>query len=355
MKLPIITKHKISVADMAPHIHSFSIGENKVQKLFKWMVAWIESSLSCGKISPYDMLPSKAELACHIGVSQGTVQNVYRLVEDAGYIESKQRVGTFIKDRKNNAELEKLTSKRELAIQELKKYIKNNNFKLGDVLPSTRKLTKILNISNTTLRTAILALITQEILVQRQKQFIIVKLDYEINSLYAETLVEKVANNLREYIKSNLSKGDKLPSNSILTKKLQVSSKTIHDAIKILIKEEILYSKRGRYGTIVLNGNISDMKNDLYDYEKVEGKIKHYIAFSCSVGDKIPTIKEFATKYNTSEKTVKKAIDNLVEDGYVMCTRGRYGGTFVTDIPQSGGDAYKWLAINSNYISNIEN
>ena len=54
--------------------------------------------------------------------------------------------------------------------------------------------------------------------------------------------------------------------------------------------------------------------------------------------------------YKTSEKTVKKALDNLAEDGYLMFMRGRYGGTFVMDIPQAKGEAYKWLAINSDYV-----
>ena len=45
------------------------------------------------------------------------------------------------------------------------------------------------------------------------------------------------------------------------------------------------------------------------------------------------------------------AIDNLAEDGYVTSSRGRYGGTFVTDIPQNSTEAYKWLAISSDYVS----
>lgn len=53
-----------------------------------------------------------------------------------------------------------------------------------------------------------------------------------------------------------------------------------------------------------------------------------------------------------AQKTIKKALDNLAEDGYLTFTRGRYGGTFVTDIPQSVNEAYKWLAISSDYVSN---
>ena len=51
-------------------------------------------------------------------------------------------------------------------------------------------------------------------------------------------------------------------------------------------------------------------------------------------------------------KTIKKALNNLADDGYLTFVRGRYGGTFVTDIPEDSTEAYKWLAINTDYISN---
>ena len=70
-------RHKITVSEMAPHVHNFQSGENKVDKLAKWLINWITLSLECGKIKPYDLMPSKADLACHIGVSQGTIQNVF--------------------------------------------------------------------------------------------------------------------------------------------------------------------------------------------------------------------------------------------------------------------------------------
>ena len=59
--------------------------------------------------------------------------------------------------------------------------------------------------------------------------------------------------------------------------------------------------------------------------------------------------------YQISEKTIKKALDNLAEDGYLTFTRGRYGGTFVMDIPQTSEEAYKWLAISNDYIDMSEN
>ena len=88
-----------------------------------------------------------------------------------------------------------------------------------------------------------------------------------------------------------------------------------------------------------------------YFYEKFEQKIRNYIAENCQIGDKLPSIRELAASYGTSEKTIKKALDNLSEDGYLAFSRGRYGGTFVADIPQASGEAYKWLAISSDYVS----
>ena len=84
-------------------------------------------------------------------------------------------------------------------------------------------------------------------------------------------------------------------------------------------------------------------------------KIRHYIASNCSVGAKLPSIAKLTEEYNVSAKTVKKALDNLAEDGYVTFSRGRHGGTFVIDIPQGVNEAYRWLAISSDYVSNIEN
>ena len=64
------TYYRITVADMAPHVHTFNIGENKVDKILNWLKNWITLSLECGKIHYNDFLPSKADLACHIGVAK---------------------------------------------------------------------------------------------------------------------------------------------------------------------------------------------------------------------------------------------------------------------------------------------
>ena len=342
--------NRLTVADLAPHIHSFMPNENKVEKIFNWLSNWIKLSLECNKINPYDLLPSKADLACHIGVSQGTIQNVFRLLENEGLVESKQRIGTFIKNKKDTECIKKLTSKRELAIEIVKKYILENNYKYGEELISARKLSKITGLSNSTIRLAISNLVQMDFIEKKDNKFIIKNLKFEIKKIELKTLVEKIAEKLKNYIQNDLKNGEKIPSNMELAKMFNVSIKTVHDAIKHLTKEGLLYIRRGQYGTIVAND--SDSNNETYLYLKYEQKLRQYIAENHEIGNKLPTIKEFANLYNTSEKTIKKSLDNLAEEGYVTYVRGRYGGTFVTDIPQISGEAYKWLAINADYISN---
>ena len=339
--------HKITIADMSPHIHSFRYNENKVDKIFKWLKDWISLSLECGKIHPNYLLPSKADLAFYIGVSQGTIQNVFRLLEDEGYVKSKQRLGTFIKNKKK-CEENKLTSKRVIAIEAIKKYIIDNKYEIGDVFISTRKLSQEISITNTTLRSAIVFLINNDILEKKDNIYIIKNNAFNINEKVQKTLVEKTADSLREYINNDFHAGEKLPSNKVLSEKFQVSVKTIHDAIKILTKEGLLYTRRGHYGTVVL-GN-SSSKVDGYIYEQYEQKLRELIHQNYQIGDKLPSIKNLALSYNTSEKTIKKALDNLYEEGYITFVRGRWGGTFITDIPQPMTEAYKWLALNDYYI-----
>lgn len=343
-------QYRITVAEMAPHIHSFLPNENKVDKLVVWLKNWIDLSLQCGKIKPYDFLPSKGDLACHIGVSIGTVQAVFRRIEDDGYIESKQRIGSYISDRKKENSLQKLTSKRDLAIEVIKKFILEENYQIGEKLISSRKFAEITGFSNTIINSAIKTLTNEGILKKDNRFFIIKKLDFNIEKIQQKTLVEKIADEIKRFVEKNLKSGDKLPSNEDLVRMFKVSAKTIHDSIKLLTKEGLLYTRRGQYGTIVLSSD--NEKIEVYEYEKFEQKIKIYMTSNYQIGDKLPPIRELAKYYQTSEKTIKKALDNLAEDGYLTFSRGRYGGTFILDLPQDSSEAYKWLAISTDYMSN---
>ena len=344
-----INNRHITVAEMAPHIHNFTYGENKTNKLIKWLIEWLEVSLQKGLIKPHDFLPSKTDLAFHIGVSLGTVQNVYRAVEDYGLIKSKQRIGTYVTDVNDNR-TKKLTSKRDLAVEEIKKYIYAQKYKTGDFLESTRCLAKKINQSPATIRNAVNSLTQTGILKKQGNSFVILNTEYSTVNLTNETLVEKTAQEIKMMISKEFSAGNKLPSNPELSQKMGVSIKTIHDALKLLSKEGLILAKRGKYGTIV-----AGEKQEPYFYEKIEKKIKSFITKECEVGTKLPSIKSFADMFQVSSKTIKKALDMIEQDGYITFTRGRYGGTFVIDIPQPVNEAYTWLALNQDYANNDAN
>ena len=70
-----------------------NIEESKAIAIAKWLMHWIDSDKS---VKPNTLLPSKPELAYMLGVSIGTIQNSLRYIEDMGYVESKQCIGTII-------------------------------------------------------------------------------------------------------------------------------------------------------------------------------------------------------------------------------------------------------------------
>ena len=341
---------RITVAEMAPHIHSFAYGENKVAKISAWLINWINNSLKTGKIKPLDFLPSKGALAFHIGVSLGTMQNVYRVVEDEGLVESKQKIGTYIKDAKVCTE--KLTSKIEGVCELIKGYIISQKYKEDGKLKSIRKISSEINILNTTVRIAINTLIKQGIIERNGKNFIVKNTKFAVNDIKVKNLADKIAEHIKSYIKENCKSGGKLPSNSSLASMFNVSIKTVHDAVKILENEGILKARRGYYGTIVFS---PDVTNELYSYEKTEYKIRNYIMKNSSEGDRLPSIREFSKMFDVSTKTIKKALDNLADDGYITYSRGRKGGTFVIEVPQTADKNYTWLAINPDFIQNADN
>ena len=79
------------------------------------------------------------------------------------------------------------------------------------------------------------------------------------------------------------------------------------------------------------------------------------IATEYEVGDKLPSIQELSVKLDLSPNTVRKAFHNLANDGYLVFSRGRYGGTFVIDIPELEQQTFKWLAVNPQYAKEYQN
>ena len=344
--------------------------KSKAAAISEWIINWIKSDLKTGKIKVHNLLPSKADFAFMLGVSIGTVQNALRFVEDAGYVESKQCIGTIVKDRNSVSDIRKLTSKREIAIEEIKKYLKREKFKVGQNLPSSRNIAQEINSSPNTTRLALENLCVEGILEHKFKNsndagWTVKSLDFTFNNNKEaqETLVRKVEEDLKNYITENLKIGDKLPPHGELAKKLNVSIKTIHDALKVLASGGILLPRRGRYGTSIIkmpndktiNAGIETsifakaQETAFYYYERTQNHIKKLISENYSVGDRLPSIMELSREMDLSPNTIRKAFKNLASEGYLTFSRGRYGGTFVIDIPETDAQAFKWLAVNPSY------
>ena len=118
-----------------------NICESKSVVIGKWLMKYIELGLKNNKIEINNLLPSKAEFAYKLGVSIGTMQNAFRYIEDMGYVESKQCIGTLVRDyKKPVTTMRKLTSKRDMASEIIKRNILNGGYKIGMTLPSSRAI-----------------------------------------------------------------------------------------------------------------------------------------------------------------------------------------------------------------------
>lgn len=355
-----------------------NISESKAVVIARWLTDWIKHDLECGKIAVNNLLPSKAALAYFLGVSAGTIQNAVRYIEDSGIVCSKQCIGTLITGGADYS-VRKLTSKRETAIESIKRFIIENKFKAGQKLPSSRNIAETISCSANTTRLALEYLCSAGILEHKSKtakeSCWILKsneLKKSISAPFKEpkTLVSKVEKDLKDYIKNNLKIGDKLPAHAELASILKVSIKTTHDALKTLIDEGILLPRRGRYGTTVIKMPYSSEKSTerkersifasaqdtaFYYYEKTQNHIKKMISENYEIGAKLPSIIELSKQMDLSPNTIRKAFQNLAKEGYLAFSRGRYGGTFVIDIPETGEETFKWLAVNPQYAEVYKN
>ena len=373
----------ISIKDVTTDLPDLkNIFEAKSVAISNWLMSYIEKSLNNGSIKINDLLPSKSEFAYALGVSIGTMQNAFRRMEDLGYVESKQCIGTLVRDyKKPVTTLRKLTSKRDMAVESIKRYIATSSYKAGQQLPSSRTIASIIGFTSNTTRTALEYLSTCGVLEHKYRNsneygWIVKITDFEYSNKEdknATTLVDMVVKDLENYINKNLKIGDRLPSHMVLSEKLKASIKTIHDAFKILNNKGIILSRRGRYGTTVIK--LPNQKNlalkpetsifapakdtAFYHYEKTQNHIRKMIAEKYEVGDKLPSIQELSQELDISPNTIRKAFHNLAKEGYLVFSRGRYGGTFVIDIPEVESAAFKWIAVNpqfaQEYAKNYEN
>lgn len=375
---------KLSVKDISIPIPDLKdIFESKAIVIANWLISWIEIDFKAGRIKETDLLPQKSDLAYHLGVSIGTVQNAFRNIEDKGFVESKQCIGTMVRDwKKPTQSVRKLTSKRDVCINLIKKYIVDKKMKIGQKLPSSRVLANLIGTSPNTTRLALENLCSQGILensfkfsnevslVLKSTNISFSKSNTEISNNV--TLVEKVEKDLENYISKKLKVGDKLPAHSDLSSELKVSVKTVHDALKTLIKKGVLLARRGRYGTTVIKMPTGISENSakesmlsakketsifasaqetaFYNYEKTQNHIRALIANNYEIGSKLPSIMSLSKELDLSPNTIRKALNNLASEGYLRFSRGRYGGTFVMDIPETSSQSFKWLAVNPKYV-----
>lgn len=349
------------------------ISESKSVVIGKWLMKYIEHGLKNNKIEVNNIMPSKADFAYKLGVSIGTMQNAFRYIEDLGYVESKQCIGTLVRDYKQPVTtMRKLTSKRDMASEIIKRNIVNAGYKVGMTLPSSRAIANIIGYSANTTRLALDYLSAQGILKHKFKNaneygWVVKNLDFDIKaetSAKSTTLVDMVVKDLENYISNNLKAGDKIPPHCALSQELKASLKTVHDALKILADRGILLPRRGKYGTTVIklpNDNSISVKPEMsifapakdtafYHYEKTQNRIKRMIAEEYDIGEKLPSIIEMSKMLDLSPNTIRKAFHNLAKEGYLVFSRGRYGGTFIIDIPEIEQQTFKWLAVNPQYV-----
>ena len=309
--------------------------------------------------------------------ASGTVQTAIRIIEDEGYVASKQRIGTFVRDRNESSDvLRKQVSKREQAIESIKRFIAAQDYNVGDLIPSSRELAKIIGSAPNTTRLAVEYLAKTGVITAKASSGN--KTNWVINSIPkveteeveisgkidSETLVDQVERDLKQLIAETYTVGDKLMSHYEIADRLRVSIKTVHDAMKRLVQQGILQSRRGRYGTFILR--IPSDKNVLtgkeheifapavqaseYNYEKVESWIKNLIKEQFKPGDKLPAMNKLARELNVSSNTIRKALQNLADSGVVSFARGKYGGTFLLKHPEAETVEEKpvltWVAVN---------
>ena len=186
-----------------------------------------------------------------------------------------------------------------------------------------------------------------------------------IKILSSRVDVSKLTDDIKHYLSDSFAIGDKIPSHEKLSKKFNVSIKTIHDCIKQLNKEGIIISRRGRYGSILAQDPLKPVFEPLkensiftkaedaafYSYQKIESEIVNLINKNYKAGDKLPSMLDLASMYDVSTNTIRKALISLEQEGYVTFGRGRFGGTFIIEKPnETEEQKYQWLSINPNYI-----
>ena len=366
-------RNKLTINDLPKTVPDFKNSEMPKDRLTeKWLTDWIVNSLQTNTIKAGDILPRKDLIAQHLGISIGTVQNAIRYTEDKGFLQSKQKTGTLISDLKFHTNtIKKQNSKRDVTVAKIKKYMIDNG--IDSVMPPANYIAKKINVSANTVRLAYLYLCDTGFLKYTsaksgKKVLKVVSLPEKPaeRSSSRLSLVEKTANDLSSYISKNMKKGDKLQTRQELAQILKISVKTVHDAVTVLETRGILLSRRGRYGTVIARMpeeavSFQPMKERsifakadeavFYRWEKIQNEIIKLIQNEFEEGMKLLPMNTLAEKFDVSTNTIRKALKMLAEKGIVDFERGRYGGTFIINIPEPNSqNVYEWLAVTPDFM-----
>lgn len=348
-----------------------NIKEPKAVVIGKWLARQINDGICTNKFKNGQLLPSKAEFAYSLGVSIGTIQNALKYCEDFDCIDAKPCVGTVVKGRNQEHFFnQKISSKRNKIVSEIKKYIKSQNYKKNENISSPQIIAQAINEPVNSVRLALDSLCATGILKHIYKNsnekagwyLINEKFSVDTETPEVKTLVNKTVDELKEYICQNCKRGEKIYPHTEFAKIFNISVSTVHTAYNILCKEGILKTRRGRYGTVIVRmpdekltskpeTSIFAPASDAveYYYEKIQSQIKKMIYENYETGDRLPSISELAKIFEISPNTVRKALVKISNEGYVKSLRGRYGGTVVTEIPKNESQNFRWLAVNPTY------
>jgi DNA-binding GntR family transcriptional regulator len=357
--------YRLSITSFPRQKPDFDLpGASKDNLIAAWLKDWMDHGFEQGVLNATQILPTKADLAAYLGVSIGTVQNAIRFIEDEGYVESKQRIGTILRSpqERHVSRLRKQVSKREHAAKAICQRIVELSIQPGEALPSARILAKTIGSAPNTTRLALDYLCSEGLVTSHgvrgnRANWFLKALPAAAQcsgestangpvTIETETLIDQLEGDLKALILERFEVGVKLPSHLDLAEQFKVSIKTVHDALRRLNQQGIVLSRRGRYGTSVLRlpsvntaeasaametlfVPVQEQEATLYHYERAESELRHYISHSYRPQDKLPPMAELAKQFDVSSNTVRRALQKLAQDGMITLSRGRHGGTFV--------------------------
>lgn len=364
---------KISIQETISIKPDFS-GRTKEEVVLNWLLE-VRNYLLVSNIANFgDLIPSKKEISDYLNISTGTVQNAIKYAEDLGFFESRQCIGTTIKDPNEKTANIKMNSKKDKALTEIKRFLSIEKYEIGEIIPNIAEIADKIQTSTNTVRLALRKL-TEDGFLRKEtynnKTALIINSEIKLtekeknssHEIKNKNLTGILKENIKKFLSQNYKTGDKIPTNKEFAKMFNVSIRTVNSSLKELNKEKVILSRRGKYGSVFLNENIKKQtyeksmfmskpkskkeieKNYDYKWEFALENIKKHILKNYEAGDKIPSMKEFAKRLNVSVATIKRAVHELIKQEILYVQRGKYGGLFIMELPEKE-DSYRWLAIN---------